>query len=60
MKITEAFICLDCDEILSYRHFGLGGTCPACGSLSLWSISRWIKSLGKERVWYVQSAQVVK
>lgn len=58
MKVRDSLVCLDCDELFPCRlpgpqgHVtGIRGECPACGSLSLWPVSKWIKPLHGERKW---------
>lgn len=43
MKIEEAKICLDCDEI--YEGSSL---CPNCGGRIGWPLREWIGSMGRE------------
>ena len=40
MKVNEARICLDCEEI-----YNDSGPCPACGSRSNWFLVRWLQAL---------------
>lgn len=67
MKVKEAFVCLECDEIFHCRHKGpdghvtaIRGYCPACGSMSLWPVGKWIKPLEKERICNVPNAAARK
>jgi len=41
MKIQDAKICMDCDEIFPIHH----ETCPACGSRSFHWLAYWIKPM---------------
>ena len=43
MKIEEAKICLDCDEI--YEGSAL---CPNCGGRIGWPLKEWIGTIGRE------------
>ena len=41
MKLSEAKLCIDCEEIFS----GNGNECPACGSLQWRWLGRWLPPL---------------
>jgi hypothetical protein len=43
MKIKEAKICLDCDEIYEGTTF-----CPNCSGRIAWPLREWIGTIGRE------------
>lgn len=43
MKIEEAKICLDCDEIYEGTSF-----CPNCSGRMGWPLKEWIGTIGRE------------
>ncbi len=43
MKIEEAKICLDCDEIYEGTSF-----CPNCSGRIGWPLKQWIGTIGRE------------
>jgi rRNA maturation endonuclease Nob1 len=45
MKLTEAFICLDCDEIFNIKETKV---CPACGNKYSIFLSKYIKPINSE------------
>ncbi len=42
MKLTEAFLCIDCDEV--FTAHGNNPSCPSCNSRSFAPVSGWITS----------------
>lgn len=44
MKLSDALLCLDCDEVCAES------TCPACGSAVVFPLSRWLAPIEREDV----------
>lgn len=49
MKLRDARLCIDCDEV--YEAEGTYARCPSCGSESFALISRWIPTLNQSESW---------
>jgi hypothetical protein len=58
MKLPEAFLCIDCDEVFIAK--GNAPRCPSCGSSAHAPLSRWVKSMeGYEREQFDKAGEMI-
>jgi anaerobic ribonucleoside-triphosphate reductase len=49
MKLRDARLCADCDEV--YESRGIYASCPGCGSESFALISQWLPTVADFERW---------